>query len=70
MARRVPGEVRDAIRDFMRERDGGPVRTGEIRTALRERIGDVPSSSVRSSLQAERYFERVGRGEFKLRSGA
>lgn len=31
-------------------------------------VGDVPSSSVRSSLQTERYFERVRRGEYRLRS--
>lgn len=67
MLRRPPGEIRDAIRAFMREH-GGTVRTSEVCEALKDKLGDVPSSSVRSSLQTERYFERVRRGEYRLRS--
>lgn len=67
MLRRPPGEIRDAIRAFMQEH-GGTVRASEVSAAIKEKLGDVPPSSVRSSLQTERYFERVRRGEYRLRS--
>jgi site-specific DNA-methyltransferase (adenine-specific) len=65
--RRRPGEVRDAIIDFLRSRREATV--AEIREAVAKRVGDVPSSSVRSylNLNTPGVFERVGRGRYRLR---
>jgi hypothetical protein len=55
--------------EFLRER-GREATLTEIRTTLEKKRGPIPQSSVRSGLQDTRYFERVERGVFRLRSGA
>lgn len=52
----------------MQEMGDTPLKTSDIQAALQQRLGRVPQSTVRSSLQDERYFERVSRGEYRLRS--
>lgn len=64
--RRPQGELRNAIREFLRTH-GGPASIPEIKEGVREVVGEAPASSYRSTLQDERYFERVSRGVFKLR---
>lgn len=68
-AKRRPGEVRDAIRDFLAARKDG-ASIGEIHAALEERFGEkVAASSVRSSLNlgVGDLYERVARGQYRLR---
>lgn len=65
--RRPHGELKRAIRDFLGSRNGEPASIKEITEGCKDRIGIAPSSSYRSTLQDERYFERVSRGVFKLR---
>ncbi len=65
--RRPHGALKTAIREYLGSRGGDPVSISEIKTALQPKLGKVPDSSYRSSLQDERYFERVSRGVFKLR---
>jgi hypothetical protein len=68
--RGIRGELKGFMRDYLAARSG-PATLTEIRTAAEKRLGrTVPQSSVRSSLQDDRYFERVTRGVFRLRSGA
>jgi hypothetical protein len=67
MARR-PGEVRDAIIDYLSAK-GGEARPNEIHRALEQRFGEpVPSSSVRSYLRlnAGRRFQQTGGGNYRL----
>ncbi len=63
--RRRPGEVRDAIRDYLRsvKREA---TVAEIQTAVAERLGDVPASSVRSSLRLSDLFSQTARGRYRL----
>jgi hypothetical protein len=63
--RRRPGEVRDAIRDYLRtvKREA---TVGEIQTAVTERLGNVPASSVRSSLRLSDLFSQTARGRYRL----
>jgi Arc/MetJ-type ribon-helix-helix transcriptional regulator len=63
--RRRPGEVRDAIRDYLR-RVKREASVGEIQAAVTERLGDVPASSVRSSLRLSDLFSRTARGRYRL----
>jgi len=63
-SRRRPGEVRDAIQAFLTGKPEGSIR--EIQRAVEQRFGQVPASSVRSSLQLSDLFERVGRGRYRL----
>lgn len=56
------------MRDYLASRDGGPASISEIKAAVSSKLGPVPDSSYRSCLQDERYFERVSRGVFRLRS--
>jgi hypothetical protein len=63
--RRRPGQVRDAIQAFLTGRpNGGSVR--EIQRGVDDRLGKVPASSVRSSLQLSDLFERLSRGQYRL----
>lgn len=55
------------MRDFLAARDQ-PATIAEIKEGVRESMGDAPASSYRSGLQDGRYFERVSRGIFKLKS--
>jgi hypothetical protein len=69
--RRRPGEVRDAIVNYLKERRA-EASMSEIQQAVASRLGgQVPPSSVRSYLRlnAHTLFERTGRGECRLRHG-
>jgi hypothetical protein len=67
--RRRPGEVRDAIVDYLRShKEGGTV--AEILVGVEQSLGrTVPPSSVRSSLNLNNgdLFDRVGHGRYRLR---
>jgi hypothetical protein len=68
-ARRRPGEVRDAIVAYLKERAGGAT-VSEIHQAVVSRLGGaVPPSSVRSYLRlnAQTLFRRTDRGRYQLR---
>jgi hypothetical protein len=67
-ARRRPGQVRDAIVEFLEEQRAG-ARVSEIRAAVEARLGGrVPSSSVRSYLRLNtgKLFDRTGYGRYRL----
>lgn len=71
MARRKPGEVRDAIIGYLRARKD-PASVGDIHAAVEKRLGgEVARSSVRSylGLNEGSEFERVARGRYRLRRG-
>ncbi len=64
-----PGQIRDAIVDFLRSRPT-EASVPEIQQAVSRRLGEgVPPSSVRSylSLNAETHFERTCVGTYRLR---
>lgn len=61
------GELKTAMREYLASVGGGPASIKEIKAALEPTLGKRPDSSYRSSLQDERYFERVSRGVFRLR---
>lgn len=65
--RRPHGEVKNAMREYLAGKGGGPASIREIKDGIRDKVGDAPDSSYRSALQDERFFERVERGVFKLR---
>lgn len=68
--RRGPrGELKNSIREYLESKKGEPASIAEITEALKPKIGVRPSSSYRSTLQDDRYFERVSRGVFRLRRG-
>lgn len=67
--RRKPGEVRDAILDYLHARRG-EASVAEIRSAVTERLGaEVSASSVRSylNINTPAVFERRARGRYALR---
>lgn len=66
--RRPHGEVKNAMREYLKDKGGEPASIREIKDGIRDQVGDAPDSSYRSALQDERYFERVERGVFKLRA--
>lgn len=69
MARRKPGEVRDAILGYLRTQKDAS-RVADIHSAVEKRLGgEVARSSVRSylGLNEGAAFERVGRGRYRLR---
>lgn len=67
MARRLPGQVRDAILDYFGHLKPPKIGTlAEIQAHVLNLLGgDVPPSSIRSYLQLSKDFERVGRGTYK-----
>ena len=68
--RRPPGEVRDAVLMVLQAHpSGAPV--GEIVAGVRDRIGDVSESSIRSYLRLNtpRLFVRPRRGHYRLSEG-
>ena len=70
--RRRPGEVRDAIKDFLRDQMQG-AKVSEIQAAVEKALGgEVPRSSVRSYLNLNEgtEFERVEHGRYKVKRGA
>lgn len=66
-SKRRPGEVRDAIFDVLRERHTGAT-IQEIQSAVANRIGPVPPSSIRSYLQLNTpgFFVRSDRAQYVL----
>lgn len=63
-----PGEVRDAIIEFLRGHKGD-AHVEEIRTAASDKLGrSVPGSSVRSylNLNTPGTFTRTARGRYEL----
>lgn len=68
-----PGQVRDAILDFLRGLGREDASVAEIEAAVSERIGrNVPRSSVRSYLNANTpsLFLRTQRGRYRLGGAA
>jgi site-specific DNA-methyltransferase (adenine-specific) len=65
--KRRPGEVRDAILVFFTDHSGD-AKVSEIRKAVDQAIGEVPASSVRSSLRlnTSETFRCTGRGRYGL----
>lgn len=63
-----PGEVRDSIMRYLRERPQGAT-VGEIVGAVSADLGGVSPSSVRSylAMNADHVFERIGRGRYRLK---
>ncbi|MDR3383935.1 DNA-methyltransferase [Cupriavidus basilensis] len=64
----APGVIRDSIVDFLRT-VGRDASTDEIIAGIQIRIGQVPSSSVRSYLRLNtpKTFERTSRGRYRLK---
>lgn len=62
-----PGEVRDAIVDFLHARPSG-ASVREIETGVRARLGDVAPSSIRSYLRLNTptLFARMERAQYTL----
>jgi len=71
ITRRRPGEIRDAVIEFLADRPAATVAQIE-RAVSRSMDGEVAASSVRSYLRLNTpdLFERVGRGEYRLRDAA
>lgn len=65
--RRPHGELKNAMREYLASKSGGPASISEIKEGVRGKVGEAPDSSYRSALQDERYFERISRGVFRLR---
>jgi hypothetical protein len=65
---RAPGTVRDAIIEFLSKADSASL--AEIRAAVARKLGVVAASSIRSylTLNVPKTFERVGRGNYRLKS--
>lgn len=64
--RRRPGEVRDSIRAVLAGL-GRDATIAEIQEGVEARLGAVPASSIRSSLNlTSDLFERTERGKYRL----
>jgi hypothetical protein len=63
--RRRPGEVRDAIRDYLKTIKGDAT-IREITDAVTAKLGDVPTSSIRSSLRLSDMFLHTGYSRYRL----
>lgn len=65
---RPPGEIRDAIIDYLRFRGREDASITEIVEAVGATLGGVATSSVRSSLNlhVRSLFERTGMGRYRL----
>jgi hypothetical protein len=63
----APGSIRDSIVDFL-SGIRGDASTDEITVAVRSKVGEVASSSVRSylNLNTPKTFERTARGRYRL----
>ncbi len=66
-ARREPGAIRDAVRTYLAAADAASLP--EIVAAVSARLGHVPESSIRSSLNLHtgETFERISRGRYRLK---
>jgi site-specific DNA-methyltransferase (adenine-specific) len=64
---RAQGTIRDAIVSYLAKKEVASV--AEIRQAVAEQLGEVPSSSVRSylNLNVPAVFERTGRARYRLK---
>jgi len=70
VARRSPGQVRDAIIAYLRKHEQG-ASISDIHGAVEKSLGgEVARSSVRSYLRLNegRTFERVGHGRYRMRT--
>lgn len=65
--RKRPGEVRDAILDVLGSSEGS-VPMSAIISGVKDRLGDVPESSVRSymRLNTPQHFVRMDRAQYSL----
>lgn len=66
---RQPGQVRDAIKEALREAEDGEATPRELHTAVTKKLGtNVPQSSIRSYLRLNtpKIFERTGRGRYRM----
>ena len=65
--RRPPGQIRDAISQFLGQQGESGATVREIQDALSGTLGDVASSSVRSYLRLNTpgSFERIARGKYR-----
>jgi len=69
-ARRAPGQIRDAIVEFLERRPGKPATVDEIHAACEAKLGGkIAASSIRSylNLNTPGTFERVARATYRLR---
>jgi Fe2+ or Zn2+ uptake regulation protein len=64
-SRQLPGKVRDAIERYLRQQSG-PISITLIHAAVTSSLGPVSRSSVRSSLNLQKAFKRVGRGVYVI----
>ena len=65
-SRRAPGEVRDLVVAFLKERGAGGATVAEVVKQVQSQLeGEVAASSVRSYLQLGRGIERVDRGRYR-----
>ena len=68
--RRPRGQLLGAIREHLESLGGEPATIAEITSVIEPQIGEVPKSSVRATLQNQKYFIRVSRGVFRMRGSA
>ena len=63
-----PGAIRDSIEDYLRT-VGAPATLAQISQGVINKIGDTPTSSIRSSLNLHvgASVERVGRGKYRFK---
>ncbi len=66
--RRPPGQIRDAIIDFLGSKPQG-ASVPEVYQALQRKLGSVAPSSIRSYLQINTpaVFVREARGQYRLK---
>ncbi|WKX02144.1 hypothetical protein Q3O43_30145 (plasmid) [Rhodococcus aetherivorans] len=66
--RRHPrGALKETIREYLAGLNGDPASIAEITAAIEPKIGTPVPSSVRTTLQDDRYFVRVSRGVFRIK---
>ncbi|GAC62379.1 hypothetical protein [Gordonia sihwensis] len=61
------GVLKEAVREYLASLGGEPATIAQIAEAIKPEVGERPPSSYRSTLQDERYFERVERGVFRIK---
>jgi len=70
MAKRrlLPGQMRDAIVSYFTAH-GDPATIAEIRAHVEATLGPVSPSSIRSSLNLQPMFKRIGRAKYEMLKG-
>lgn len=64
--RRAPGQIRDAILDYLSTLKGKDASVAEVYSAVQSSLGDdVPRSSVRSYLRIGNGIESTGHGRYR-----